>query len=204
MPDFTKVKDIAYEILLQQEDITFPIDPQKLKIKNNDIAFNTFADHAALTGVSRDFITQDGELDNGYIIRQGNFNLILYNELHCPKRQVWTKTHELGHIACNHIKDFGKSEVEAHFFTSQTLMNDALIIYLIKNGISINITTLMYFFNVSYDSAFKKMSTLKKCSLKHKNDSDIIKIYQKDLDVLIEKMDIYNGLNYEFSSELCF
>lgn len=203
LPNFTKVKNYACDILLSQGDnLSVPIKLETLDV-GKTIIYDTMQNYAKLTSGDINTLTCNGKLKNGYHLNFNGFSLVLSNEEHCNYRQTWTKAHELGHIILGHTKDENKEEVEAHFFAAQLLMPDALIRYLIENGIKINISTLKYFFGVSDEAAAKKISTLRKCALLHSHDNDIIRLFSSQLDRLIYDLNSYN-YNYEFAKELCF
>lgn len=185
MIDFKKCTEKAYEILLTQNyECGVPIKINSLDLQY-PVIFESIQNYSKLTGYTVNDLTANKKAENGCVYQSHGYYIILHNELHCKERRNFTDGHEIGHIACGHKLDNKESEIEANFFSAQTIMPNALIKYLSESGFIINAKTLQEIFKVSPDAANRKMRTLKKYFQTHKWDNDIIAKYQDSLDRFI-------------------
>lgn len=181
MINFQKCTDKAYEILLSQKDSNIPVNISNLTL-DYPIIFESLQRYSSITNIPIDILTCNQKADNGYLFKHGDFTIILHNELHCAERCNFTDGHELGHIVLGHKKDSPDEEVEANFFSAQTIMPTAFIRYLHQNQLAINQFTLQKVFRVSKPAAHKKIITIKKYFEPHRWDKDLVKKYQDSLD----------------------
>lgn len=204
MPNFKKAQDEACKLLLYQKNVQMPISIEQLNIYDKTIFFDTLQDHAEKTGVSVDFITSGSKLKNGYVVCNGQFGLILSNKADCQRRQHWTYTHEIGHIILQHRSDTEIQEKEAHKFADHLLMPNALIRYMVSNGIPLTVSNFKYFFLVSDEAAKKKIAYIRRNNFEHPSDKDILDLYRAEMDRLIENLKCIQGMINETSHEICF
>lgn len=190
MIDFNKCTDKAYEILLEQKG-EIPVDVASLLL-NEPIIFDTLQNYAKLTNTTMEHLTINHKIENGYIIKQQNFYIILNNDEHTEQRCNFTRGHELGHIVLNHTTDSSDAEVEANFFSAQLLMPNPLVKYLAfksyKQHMDVSHILLREFFGVSDLAARKKIRTLNKYYSEHKWDCDLIIKYKESLDFRFESL----------------
>lgn len=181
MINFEKCTDKAYEILLSQKDGNIPVNISDL-ILEYPIIFDSLQNYSSITNIPLSVLTSNQKADNGYVYKHGNFIMILHNKEHCLERCNFTNGHELGHIVLGHTNDGDIEEIEANFFSAQTIMPTSLIRYLYEQNITINQDTLRKFFAVSRPAASKKIITLRKHFKPHRWDNDLIRKYQDSLD----------------------
>lgn len=181
MINFQKCTDKAYEILLSQKSGNIPVNISDLTL-DYPIIFESLQQYSSITKIPISALTANQKADNGFLYKHGDFIFVLHNEKHCKSRCNFTNGHELGHIVLGHKKDNDEEEIEANFFSAQTIMPTALIRYLHEQNIHINIDTLKKFFGVSEPAANKKIITLKRHFSHHKWDQDLIRKYQDSLD----------------------
>lgn len=160
-PNFDRAENAARQLRINQPNSNFALDVLKLHVDSN-IIFETFQNYSHITGLGIDELTlnKTKELSDGYTVKIENFNMILYDESALGTRHLnWTLAHELGHIYLNHSCDDKKSEIEAHWFAAELLMPEILI-YMLRNNFVINNSDIESIFNVSPQSALKRVNSL--------------------------------------------
>lgn len=162
---------MASEILLLQEDLIFPIDVEKLKLKDKSIVFSSYLNYAKKTGISVSDLNPDGKYNDAMVYsRSVNEKLILYNsEIYSKGRILWNKAHELGHIVLNHKEQGELEEIEANTFASQLLLPQCLLKALIQNNLKVSSDYIVAKFGLSNAAA---KSCLKLVSKKLENEFD--------------------------------
>ena len=162
---------MASEILLLQEDLVFPIDVEKIKLKDKNIIFSSYQNYAEKTGISVSDLNPDGKYNDAMVFsRSVNEKLILYNsEIYSKGRILWNKAHELGHIVLDHKEQGESEEIEANTFASQLLLPQCLLKKLIQNNLNITPEYLVLKFGLSNAAA---ESCLKLVGKKLENDCD--------------------------------
>lgn len=165
-PNFDKAESLARELRLIQQKNSFSLNIKKMEF-DRDVCIDTFENYAAITNCSVSELTGNNQLKDGYTIKRGNSNIILYKgtDIFEP-RLNWTLAHELGHIYMGHTKDEANEEVEAHWFASELLMPTPLIYELVNRGIRVSNFTLVDLFSVSYNAAYKKINSLNRMPIK--------------------------------------
>lgn len=160
-PDFDYAAKTATKLLITQNFDSLMIDACKFNFKI-PIIIDSFQNYCNITKAPLSDFIYTG-CDDSYAIKHTNGqNIILYNENLTAERKQWSIVHELGHIFLNHTKDDSKEEVEAHFFAAQLLMPEIVIRYAGKINGSLSADDIYRYFNVSYESACKRVATLNK------------------------------------------
>lgn len=158
-PNFDKAESLARELRLLQPTNSFSLNVEDL-IFDRDICIESFENYAAATNCSVSELTQSSKLKDGYTIKKGNTNIVLYNDPHCHEPRLnWTLAHEVGHIYMGHTKDGATEEIEAHWFAAELLIPVPIIVGLLKKGIKVTNLSLMNLFGVSFEAACKKISS---------------------------------------------
>lgn len=170
-PNYIKARKMASEILLLQEDLVFPIDVEKIKLKDKSIVFSSYQNYAGKTGINVSDLNPDGKYNDAMVFsRSVNEKLILYNsEIYSKGRILWNKAHELGHIVLDHKEQGESEEIEANTFASQLLLPQCLLKNLIQNNLNITPEYLVSKFGLSNAAA---ESCLKLVGKKLENDYD--------------------------------
>lgn len=139
-PKYIKARKMASEILILQENLVFPIDVEKIILKNKKIIFSSYKNYAESTGISLSELTQNGKFNDSLVYNYAtDKKIILYNsEISSKGRILWNKAHELGHIILGHKDQGDLEEIEANTFASQLLLPQCLLKELIKNNLSIS------------------------------------------------------------------
>lgn len=160
-PNFFRCEQAAIKLLLSQPELSLAIDVRQLKF-GKKILFDTFAHYGELTGLTKDDL-MDGQIKDGYLVNRGDLFLILFEETGKSSRRLnWTLAHEVGHVYLNHETDGELEEIEAHYFASQLLLPDILLVYLQRKLEILTPQMTAEFFGVSVSAARKKLETIKK------------------------------------------
>lgn len=158
-PNFDMAEHLARELRLLQPHSNLALNMLEMDF-DRDIYFETFENYVELTRISTEELTNFGRLDDGYTIKCGNTNLILYHKTrNISPRLNWTLAHEVGHIYLNHRKDSDIEEVEAHWFAAELLMPIPIILNLCK-GMRVSNSVLEDLFCVSPNAALKRIDSL--------------------------------------------
>lgn len=165
MPNYKLATNLASQLLLKQTHIdTFPINPQNIKIDNLCVVFCTFAEYSKRTNIPISKLTNNGQFNDGYTIRniRPNTNLILYNDtIFSSGRILWTNSHELGHIVLNHSNQCTNNEKEANAFASQLLLPKCILKKLIKEHVPVTPKYLVNNFGLSDEAAKNAISSIR-------------------------------------------
>ena len=125
-PNFKRAKEEAYKTLMVQENLSFPVNPKNIKLKEYDIKIISFQEYMKKTKTTINQLTSNGIFYDGYTYIKNNNIFIFYNaDIETEGRKTWTISHELGHIVLNHTTQCDKNETEANFFASQLLVLNA-------------------------------------------------------------------------------
>jgi len=170
-PDFIKARNKASEILLLQEDLSFPIDVEKIKLNDKKIIFSDYENYAKKVGIKIEELSCNGQFEDAMVIDyKSDLKVILYNSnVKSKARILWSKAHELGHIVLGHTCQGDKEEVEANTFAAQLLLPQCLLKKLFNNHIEVTPTYIMNKFGLSKIAAEK---SLKQIGSKLENEYD--------------------------------
>lgn len=170
-PNYIKARKMASEILLLQENLVFPIDAEKINLKDKNILFSSYKNYAEKTGISVSNLNPDGKYNDAMVYScSPNKKLVLYNsEIPSKGRILWNKAHELGHIVLNHKEQGELEEIEANTFASQLLLPQCLLKSLIQNDLKVTSDYIVAKFGLSTAAA---NSCLRLVGSKLENDYD--------------------------------
>lgn len=165
-PNFDKAESLARELRLIQPTDSLSLNVVDLEFDRN-ICIDSFNNYASATSCTVAELTSGSKLKDGYTIKKGNTNIILYNEPNCYEPRLnWTLAHEVGHIYMGHKKDGAIEEIEAHWFAAELLIPDPILIELLKRGKTVTKYSLMNLFGVSFEASCKKVSSFNRMPIK--------------------------------------
>ena len=197
--NFIKARHKASEILLLQEgDLTFPIDVKTIKVPNNDVKFVSYKDYAKLVHIDINELTNNGNFEDAMVFRKNSTCLILYNDdINNKGRLLWNLAHELGHLILDHKEQNEKTEIEANTFASQLLLPQCLLKTLITAGKRITIPYLQNKFGLSISAAKSCLKLVEK-KLDRDYDAEYDDIILRKCNAFIEQelSEINNYNNY--------
>lgn len=160
-PDFELASKTATRLLIKQNLSSLFIDVREFRL--NKITIDTIQHYSEIVGKQvSDFICN--EISGCFLLKLNNdINIILYNDNEKNKeRKHWGIAHELGHIYLNHDIDNDIAEIEANFFAAQLIMPEVVLRELARRRKCIDESFLTNNFNVSLESARKRVATLKR------------------------------------------
>ncbi len=167
-PAFEKAYRRANELLASSKTIKdFPFDAKNLvkEIGQGSIVCRSFS-KAEKYGVD---ITDFGSESAIIMMFHGKY-IIFYDDTESPRRIYFSIIHELGHYVLEHKlnlpkgSEYDRQEIEANFFTAQTIMPEQIIRLFQKRGTSINRSFIKNTFGTSDEAAQKRIETLAKTS----------------------------------------
>lgn len=162
-PCFTFSKDKASELLFMQDSNSFPIDVKKIDVKNIKLIISSFQEYSKLVNIPIDFLTNNGEYNDGYIIPciRDNTFLILYNEeIETEGRIRWTIAHEIGHVYLGHESHSNINEIEANSFAAQLLLPQCVLKELIHKGKNVVPNYIQQKFGLSKEAAENSIAAI--------------------------------------------
>ena len=176
--DWSGITTLAYQALLRMNVVEFPLGIKNIKYPNTRIS--SYQEYSRKTGVPISLISQNGALEDAFVLRsiRPNLDLILYNQDTFDPRKKHSILHEVGHVACGHRQHGSIEETEAHYFASQVNAPNAVIKAIASRGHRIEIPLLMRVFGLSMESAKKKIGYLQKHPFTHSNEFDDVIVYK--------------------------
>lgn len=170
-PDYKNARKAASEILILQEKLLFPIDVEKIEIKDKNIIFSSYKDYALKANIDVSELSCSGMFKDAMVINYNDSKkVILYNsDISSKGRILWNKAHELGHIVLNHKYQGEKEEREADLFASQLLLPQCLLKSLMQRNVKVTKDYIVKNFGLSLAAA---NSCLKLLFSKLQNDYD--------------------------------
>lgn len=153
--DYKNARKSASEILVLQDELSFPIDVEKITLKGKNIIFSSYKNYASKTGIDVSELSCNGMFEDAMIINHtDDVKIILYNsDIESKGRILWSKAHELGHIVLKHKQQGEKEEIEANTFASQLLLPQCLLKELVKNNLRITTDYIITKFGLSKAAA---------------------------------------------------
>ncbi len=154
--DWISCQKAATQLLLDQPALSFPIEPQQLKTKQ-DIYFDSFQGYCYTVNLPISSLCCHQIFHDGCTVFSSDpsFFLVLYNEWDFSKqRRRFTLAHELGHILLSHSMDDEYSETLANCFASHLLIPRIALNYLIEQAHSIRVREFSSFFGVSSSAIY--------------------------------------------------
>lgn len=172
--NFDKCTTLAYEDLMILPQVSFPLFPSSCMFRDSDLKIISFEKYAFYSGLSERELTDNYDLTDGYAIKElrPGLKLILYDDKKYDPRSEHTIWHEVGHFRLEHQKHGSAEEIETNFYASQTRMPNAILREIKSRGYLIDEWLLMDLFDVSKESALKKMDYLGRCPFIHRNQYD--------------------------------
>lgn len=154
-PDYKNARKSASEILVLQDELSFPIDVEKITLKGKNIIFSSYKNYASKTRIDVSELSCNGIFKDAMIINHTDeVKIILYNsDIESKGRILWSKAHELGHIVLKHKQQGDKEEIEANTFASQLLLPQCLLKELVNNNLRINVDYIITKFGLSKAAA---------------------------------------------------
>ena len=173
--DFDNIVSKAYETLILQDRITFPIDVFNIKF-NKDIKIISFEELALRSNNSYEQIKEISQGSDAFKYEQNNLLLIVYDDrINSIGRIRWSIAHEYGHIVLKHKDQCNKNEVEANFFAANLLLPECVLKELLQKRGNITKEYLMNKFSISEEAAEKYLSKVNGRGFDYfKNDYDDI------------------------------
>lgn len=172
-PDFDRAQNEATKLLLRQDISSLFVDVRKF-VFDRKIHIDSVQNYARiLKRPITDFTCN--EFSGCCVIPYARCNLVLFDDLEPnPFRKHWGIVHEVGHIYLDHEEDGEKEEKEANFFVAQIVAPEIILHEIHSRKGSLNEDDLTSRFNISYEAASKRITTLKR---RHcYNNSDIDKL----------------------------
>ncbi len=158
--NFNSIIEKAYETLILQDKLTFPLDVFNIKIKKN-VKILTFSDLAELNQCTFNDIFLLSDESDALKYEKNNLILIAYNEKIENKNRIrWSIAHEYGHIVLNHMGQSDQNEVEANFFAANLLLPRCILKELIKKRDFVDKKYLQNKFGISKEASEKFFSNM--------------------------------------------
>lgn len=160
-PDFDRAQNAATELLLQQDITSLCVDARNFVLPK-DIIIDSMQNFSALSQYPISEL-RSRHIDGACLLRQGDYRIILYDDtISNEQRKHWGIVHELGHAYMNHTSDDKNAEIEAHFFAAQLVTPEIVLVEMCKRQGSLSAYDVYNNFNVSFQSAQKRIQTLQK------------------------------------------
>ena len=160
-PAFDKAQNTATKLLLQQDITSLHIDVRSLTLPDH-IHIDSMQNFCALTGLPISELLREGSVIEGAcVFRQYGHQIILYDDnIANEHRKHWGIAHELGHVLLDHRNDDRTAEIEAHFFAAQLIAPEIVLWELCRRKGRLSDSDLSTHFNLSFEAAVKRITTL--------------------------------------------
>ena len=163
-PDFDKAQNAATKFLLSQDIKSLYIDVRNFVLPS-DVIIVSIQEFSRNTGFDSAELKRRCIDGGACLVRDQGFNFIFYDDdIPNEQRKHWGITHELGHIFLEHTNDKRESEIEAHFFAAQLIAPEIVLWELYKRKGKLSDYDLFTHFNLSYEAASKRITTLNRRS----------------------------------------
>lgn len=160
-PDFDKAQNAATKLLLKQDINSLFIDVRSFSLPEA-VFIESMQNFCNVTGFPISELNS-GHIDGACLLKQGKARIVLYDDnIINESRKHWGIAHELGHVFLNHTNDNRESEIEAHFFAAQLIAPEIVLWELCKRKGSLSDYDLPLYFNLSYEAATKRITTLRR------------------------------------------
>ena len=177
--DFENIISKAYETLIIQDNLLFPLDVFNIKL-NLNMKIISFDELAQISSTSYEQIKELSQNADAFKYEQNGILLIVYdNKIQSLGRKRWSIAHEYGHVVLNHRCQSDQNEIEANFFAANLLLPQCILKeLLIKRG-DITKDYLKGKFSISEEAATKYLARINGRGFDHfKNEYD---------DIILEK-----------------
>ena len=197
--DFDNITSKAYETLIIQETLFFPLDIFNIKL-NKDIIIISFDEMANRSNTNYETIKELADGADAFKRDYGEMTFIIYdNRIKSNGRKRWSIAHEYGHIVLNHKKQCGQNEVEANFFAANLLLPQCVLKELVSKRGDITKDYLQNKFSISEEAAEKYLSRINGRGFDYfKNEYDDIILFKSDEFL---QREIKNSRKYQVSIE---
>ena len=197
--DFDNITSKAYETLIIQETLFFPLDIFNIKL-NKDIIIISFDEMANRSNTNYETIKELADGADAFKRDYGEMTFIIYdNRIKSNGRKRWSIAHEYGHIVLKHKKQCGQNEVEANFFAANLLLPQCVLKELVSKREDITKDYLQNKFSISEEAAEKYLSRINGRGFDYfKNEYDDIILF-KSAEFL--QREIKNSRKYQVSIE---
>ena len=197
--NFDFIVSKAYEILILQNKLIFPIDVFNLK-SNYNIKILSFTKMAELNNCSINDIIELSDGADAFKFERNNIILIVYNDkINNINRIRWSIAHEYGHIILNHTTQSDQNEIEANFFAANLLLPGCILKELKSKRDYIDLDYLKNKFSISHEAASKFFSNINSKGFDYfNNEYDDIIIAKADAFL---KAETRNSRRLEFLEE---
>lgn len=158
--NFDYIISKAYEILILQKNLNFPIDVFNLKT-NFNVKILSFSELSNISGYSINDIIKLSDGSDAFKYEKDNVVLIVYNDkIKNSNRIRWSIAHEYGHIILNHKDQADQNEIEANFFAANLLLPRCILKELKSKRDYIDINYLQNKFSISKEASEKFFSNI--------------------------------------------
>lgn len=156
--DFGNIISKAYETLIIQEKLFFPLDIFNIKL-NQEVVIISFDEMSIRSKTNYETIKDLADGADAFKYEQDGIVFILYdNKINSIGRIRWSVAHEYGHIVLNHKNQCDQNEVEANFFAANLLLPQCVLKELIQKRGDITKAYLKDKFSISEESAEKYLA----------------------------------------------
>lgn len=160
--NFENIITKAYEILIIQKDLSFPLDIFNLKIKDN-IKIISYSMLAKINSCTYNDILKISDNADAYKFENKGIILIAYNDKVTSKNRIrWSIAHEYGHIVLEHKSQSAQNEIEANFFAANLLLPRCILKELLNKRDYLTLDYLQSRFSISKEASekfFKNMNS---------------------------------------------
>jgi hypothetical protein len=158
--DFENIISKAYETLIIQDNLLFPLDVFNIKL-NLNMKIISFDELAQISSTSYEQIKELSQNADAFKYEQNGILLIVYdNKIQSLGRKRWSIAHEYGHVVLNHRCQSDQNEIEANFFAANLLLPQCILKeLLIKRG-DITKDYLKGKFSISEEAATKYLARI--------------------------------------------
>ncbi len=158
--NFENIISKAYETLIIQDDLFFPLDIFNIKL-NRNIIIVSFEEMASRSNIHYDKIKELADGAPAFIYEYDKITFIIYDNLiNSIGRKRWSIAHEYGHIVLNHKKQCAQNEIEANFFAANLLLPQCILKELVLKKGDITKDYLQSKFSISAEAAERYLSKI--------------------------------------------
>lgn len=201
--DFDNIILKAYETLIIQDNLTFPIDVFNLKTKEN-VKIISYSKIASINDMTYDDFKKKSQDSPAFRYKENNYYFIIYDDKISSKgRMRWSIAHEYGHIVLNHENQSDQNEIEANFFAANLLVPKCILKELKTYKRNFTKEYLVNKFGISNEAASRYFNSINNNAINLKNEYDdiIIKKSEKFIKSEIKNTDLFKQLEDEEMQE---
>ena len=192
--NFDNIISRAYEILICQDVLTFPLDVFNIKL-NKNMKIMSFDELAQINNISYEQIKELSQNADAFKFEQNGILLIVYdNKIQSLGTKRWSIAHEYGHVVLNHKCQSDQNEIEANFFAANLLLPQCILKELLTKRGDITKDYLKGKFSISEEAATKYLARINGRGFdyfKNEYDDIILEKSKKFLDNEIRKSRLF-------------